>query len=268
MKLVLILAFVLTTGGSCIRTQAAVPVNDASILSRRSETAARTVDIRTRLGGIQSSRQGIDCAVRTPRKAGEVKPASRPADPDSGRAALERANPDIDTSPAFPPSAGTGAGAAQRTLLEGTGKVVGAMVASQGAVSPGRQAFQAMGREVGSDGTAMEAFDRNSAVRLQGGLTFNEVIQAASLFAQALNLDNLNTATLVSRGSAGLVVASPPPPGGPAAVCPAGTSGGGTAASPCISEGCSTTGYGSVPAPGCVRRRYTDSAGNLSLIHI
>ena len=91
----------------------------------------------------------------------------------------------------------------------------------------------------------MEAMDRNSAIRTQTGLTFNEAIHGVSFLTQAFNLPNLAAASMSSQGTRGVTL--PTSARGQARprqtinLCPAGMTGEGTAASPCVAAGCSTT---------------------------
>lgn len=238
---------------------AAVPVSDSPILSQRSEDKADKVQIKLIQEDTKSATQGVNCSVTTPKKAQNVKSPKASVDPASGQASLEQANPDIEGSSAFA-STGSGSGAVggnagERSLLDSTGQVLGGMNGSMSTVAPNKQVFETMGQDIGTDKTVMEAFDRNSAIRAQGGLTFNEVIQATGFFAQAFNVRNIGTATLTSRGSSGLVVPTPPPPGsGGSTSCPGGSSGVGTAGNPC----CSSTDS------GCTAPRSTDTVENVS----
>lgn len=245
---------------------AAVPVSDSPILSQRSEDKADKVQIKLIQEDTKSATQGVNCSVTTPKKAQNVTSPKPSVDPASGRASLEQANPDIKGSSAFA-STGSGSGAVggnagERGQLDITGQVLGGMNASMSTVAPNKQSFETMGQDIGTDKTVMEAFDRNSAIRAQGGLTFNEVIQATGFFAQAFNVRNIGTATLTSRGSSGLVVptpASPPPGSGPppgsvgSTSCP-GAMSGGTVGNPC----CPSTDS------ACTAPRTTDTVENVS----
>ncbi|MER9058317.1 hypothetical protein [Mesorhizobium sp. M0910] len=240
---------------------AAVPVSDSSILSQRSEDKADKVQIKLIQEDTKSATQGVKCSVTTPKKAQNVTSPKASVDPASDRASLEQVNPDIKGSSAFA-STGSGSGAVggnagERSLLDSTGQVVGGMNGSMSTVAPNKQVFETMGQDIGTDKTVMEAFDRNSGIRAQGGLTFNEVIQATGFFAQAFNVRNIGTATLTSRGSSGLVVPIPqpaPPASSGSTSCPAGTSGGGTVGNPC----CSSTDS------ACTAPRTTDTVENVS----
>lgn len=258
---------------------AAVPVNDGAILDRRSDDAAKKVEIKLISDQVKNQRRGIDCSTRTPGKADDVKSPTKAPEPARGTSTLEKADPTIRTSPAFAAPRGTGSvtpgqgaegdwTAAPRADREQTSRVLGGIETVQETIQPNRQVFQTMSQGIGRDGTLMEAMDRNSAVRTQTGLTFNQALQGVAYLAQAFNLGNLANAGMTSQATRGLTV--PVPTNGPVGLpqtiglCPAGMTGQGTAASPCVSSACSTTAYGTAPAPGCVTRRATDTAGNVS----
>lgn len=258
---------------------AAVPVNDGAILDRRTDDAAKKVEIKLITGRTQTYAQGINCSVTKPKKDNAVKSPTQNPDAGRGAATLDQADPTIKTSPAFakPTTTGTtGTGsqpaadwtAAPRADREGTGQVIGGMETVQASIQPNRQVFERMGREIGSDDTLMEALDRNSAIRTQTGLTFNETIHGVSFLTQAFNLPNLATASMTSQGTRGFTLPTSADrqtrPPQTISLCPAGMTGEGTAANPCVTTGCSTTSYGTIPAASCVARRYNDTAANVS----
>ena len=132
--------------------------------------------------------------IRDRKKDNAVTSPTQKPDAGRGAATLDKADPTIRTSPAFTKpttteSTGTGSQpaadwtAAPRADREGTGQVIGGMETVQASIQPNRQVFERMGREVGSDGTLMEAMDRNSAIRTQTGLTFNETIHGVSFLS-------------------------------------------------------------------------------------
>lgn len=278
------LALALVAAAAFGSAEAAVPVNDGALLNRRAEDSAKKVEIKTIQDQVKNYTKGIDCSVRTPGKASDVTSPTKAPDAAKGAATLDKADPTIRTSPAFTaPAAPSGTGsvtpgqgaqgdwtAAPRAERTQTQQVIGGVETVQEQIQPNRQVFERMGRQVGIDGTLMEAMDRNSAIRTQTGLTFNQAIQGVSYLTQAFNLPNLAAAAMMSQGTRGLVV--PLPSGGPVlppqtiSVCPAGMTGQGTATSPCVAAACSTTAYGTTPAPGCVSRRYVDATGNVSFM--
>lgn len=274
-------ALVLLATGLASPTLAAVPVNDGAILGRRTDESAKKVEIKLITGKTQTYTQGINCSLTKPKKDNAVTSPTRKPDATAGATTLERADPTIRTSAAFTKpttTASTGTEpqgtadwtAGPRADREGTGQVIGGMETVQASIQPNRQVFERMGRDVGSDGTLMEAMDRNSAIRTQTGLTFNEAIHGVSFLTQAFNLANLATASMTSQGTRGVTLPTSTdgqgPPQPTIRLCSAGMTGEGTAASPCVAAGCSTTPYGTTPAPGCVARRYNDTSGNVSFV--
>lgn len=276
-RLTLVLAVL---GGLITAVEAAVPVSDGSLLNERREDST----VRIRLQDVQrntsTSTRGIRCSVTTPGRSGSVSNPTQAPQAARGRAAIDGANPTVGTSPAFAPAqtqpSGSGvpvpeprATAGNRADLDGGSQIAGGIIASEEATTRNRQTFQTLQQPIGTDGTLMEALDRNSGIRAQAGMTFNGAIQSTANLAAAYNLMNLATAALMSQAGRGLEVPAAPvsrPPLQPAAMCPAGTTGQGTAQSPCTSAACSTTGYGATPAPGCVGRRFTDTAGNVGFM--
>jgi hypothetical protein len=273
------LALALMVAGFAGSAFAAVPVNDGAILDQRTTESAKKVEIKLITGKTQTFTRGINCSVTKPKKDNAVASPTQKPDAARGAATLERADPTIKTSPAFAKPTTTGSTstgsqgatdwtAGPRADREGTGQVIGGMETVQASIQPNRQIFERMGREVGSDGTLMEALDRNSAIRTQTGLTFNEAIHGMSFLTQAFNLPNLANASMTSQGTRGVALPmsngrqSRPP--ATMSLCPTGSSGEGTAASPCVASGCSTPSLGTISAPGCVSHRYVDTVGNVS----
>jgi hypothetical protein len=142
-----------------------------------------------------------------------------------------------------------------------TGKVIAGVEATQGTVQATQGAYRARSGEVGSTKTVMEAFDQNTSIRIQNGMSWNQTIATANLLVQALNALNLANQSDTSQGARVLV--GPRPPLLPGRTCPAGMTGTGTAADPCRPSQCSTTPSGTPADPGCIVRRYVDSDGNV-----
>lgn len=262
-------------------TEAAVPVNDGAILNKRTDEAGKKVEIKTITDQVKNYTQGIGCAATTPGQAKDVKSPTTTPDAGRGAATLDKADPTIASSPAFKPPTGGGTGtagqggqgdwtAAPRAERAQTGQVIGGMETIQQQIQPNKQVFESMSKSIGQDGTIMESMDRNSALRSQTGLTFNQAIQGVSYLTQAWNLANLATSGLTSQASRGVTFTLPAGTGRPPVqtiyVCPAGTSGQGTAGSPCISTACAPNSQGLVTEPGCVARRTTDTIGNVGFL--
>lgn len=255
---------------------AAVPVNDGSLLAKRTEDSSVKVQIKGIRDQVSKSVGGIHCSYTTPKRDSSVQNPTKAIDRESGASAIRNADPTMASGPAFSAGASGSAGsgraasggggiAGNKAQLDQTGSVAGGIMTSQDSAASNKAVWASMSQGIGSDSTLMESMDRNSALRTQGGLTFNQALQAASLLAQAYNVVNIGTMTLASQGSHALAV--PTPPGISAstrAACPAGMTGDGTRVSPCVAAACSTTGFGPVPAPGCVIQRFTDPNGVVS----
>ena len=149
------------------------------------------------------------------------------------------------------------------TQYEGsqTASVGAGVVANQSAIQSGNSDYTSKSGQVGSSLTVMAAFDANTGIRTQNGVTFNTVIGSANLLVQALNLINLATVNQSSQ-SGGALTYPVPTTTRPSPICPAGSQGLGTIASPCVGTNstCLTAG---APANACVERRYIDTYGNV-----
>mgnify|MGYP001206696460 CR=1 FL=1 len=276
-RLILVVAAI---GGLMTVAEAAVPISDGALLNERREDST----VRVRLQDVQrntsTATRGIRCSVTTPGRSGSVSNPTQAPQAVRGRTAIDGANPTVGTSPAFAPAPTTPSGsgvpvpepratAGNRADLDGSSQVAGGIIAGEEAVRRNRQTFETLQQPIGTDGTLMEALDRNSGIRTQAGMSFNQAIQSTANLTAAYNLMNLATAALMSQTGRGLDVPAAPPSRQmqqPGPLCPAGTTGQGTAQSPCVSAACSTTAYGTAPAPGCVGRRFIDTAGNVGVV--
>jgi hypothetical protein len=163
--------------------------------------------------------------------------------------------------PAAPQPGTTGGTLSEQQLGSETGKVISGVEAAQGTVQATEHAYRARSGEVGSTKTVMEAFDQNTSIRVQNGMSWNQTIATTNLLVQALNALNLANQSETSQGARVLV--GPQPPVLPGRTCPAGMTGSGTSADPCRPSQCSTTPSGTPVDPACIVRRYTDSHGNV-----
>ena len=250
--------------GSTTLARADVPTRDDTNLGKRTEIQGTVAKVKLIQSSTQKSTKGVNCSVTTPKKADVKDPRQTPG---SGTAKVQGFAPQLGAKPFDGVGAGTGVvsqngSTGDKQLYTGSSDVVGGVDASQTTVTTNKSTYQTLSGQIGSTGTLMEAMDQNSAIHAQNGLSFNSAIQAANLFVMAYNLVNLSQASDMSQAGSTLVVppiTQPVPPH----LCPRGTSGQGTAASPCVSQICSTTTYGTTPDPACVTRRYTDTAGNI-----
>ncbi|MCZ8350276.1 MAG: hypothetical protein O9352_10165 [Rhizobium sp.] len=253
-RLLLILTLALFLGSHAL---AAVPTHDAAILERRAQQSGHKAELKTILLDHKKKREGINCAV-TKGGRGNVQNPESPANPATGSNAVQRYAPGAPTAPL--PGA-TGGTLSEQQLGSETGKVISGVEATQGTVQATTEAYRARSGEVGSAKTVMEAFDQNSSIRIQNGMSWNQTIATANLLVQALNALNLANQSDASQGARVLV--GPRPPLLPGRTCPTGMTGTGTAADPCRPSQCSTTPSGTPADPGCIVRRYVDSDGNV-----
>jgi hypothetical protein len=254
MTRLLILTSALVLGSHAL---AAVPTRDAAILERRAQESGHKTQLKTILLDHKRKREGINCAV-TKGGRGNVQNPESPANPATGSNAVQRYAPD---APAAPLPGATGGTLSEQQLGSETGKVISGVEATQGTVQATQGAYRARSGEVGSAKTVMEAFDQNTSIRVQNGMSWNQTIATTNLLVQALNALNLANQSDTSQGARVLV--GPQPPVLPGRTCPAGMTGSGTSADPCRPSQCSTTPSGTPADPACIVRRYTDSHGNV-----
>lgn len=232
---------------------AAVPVNDAAQLERKSVTSGTTLEMKSVLTQQNQKRAGVKCAVTTGKKGSVQNPSTEP-NAATGSNAVRPYGPDL---PAQPQQGATGGTLNEQTLGATAGKTVAGVDASQSGVAATGDAYRARSGETGRAGTVMQAFDENSSIRIQNGMTWNQTMNAVNLWVQALNALNLAAQSDTSQGAGAVNPLTPPTPPGP--TCPSGYTGTGTAADPCRPPGCAAT----VTDGSCVIRRYVDSNGNV-----
>ena len=231
----------------------AVPVNDAAQLERRAETSGKTLELKSVLTQQNQKRAGVKCAVTTGKKGSVQNPATEP-NATTGSNAVRPYGPDL---PATPQQGATGGTLNEQTLGATAGKTVAGVDASQSGVAATGDAYRARQGETGRAGTVMQAFDENSSIRVQNGMTWNQTMNAMNLWVQALNALNLASQSDMSQGAGAVNPLTPPAPA--PATCPAGYTGTGTAPDPCRPPGCAAT----VTDGSCVIRRYVDANGNV-----
>jgi len=232
---------------------AAVPVNDAAQLERKSVTSGTTLEMKSVLTQQNQKRAGVKCAVTTGKK-GSVQNPSRESNAATGSNAVKPYGPDL---PAQPQQGATGGTLNEQTLGATAGKTVAGVDASQGTVGATGDAYRARSGETGRAGTVMQAFDENSSIRVQNGMTWTQATNAVNLWVQALNALNVAAQSDMSQGAGAVNPLTPPAP--TPAMCPTGYTGTGTAADPCRPPGCAAT----VTDGSCVIRRYVDANGNV-----
>lgn len=237
-----------------------VPVNDAALLTKQSQTAG----IKVKLVPIKTQRKnasnGVKCAVTSGKKANVSNPNVQPQSGDGARK-VQSYSPGSSVTPDI---RAKGATLSNQTLFQSAGKVVGGLDASRSTLQAARNVFRTAGQQAGTGETVMAALDMNSAARIQNNLAWNEAINSANLWVTALNAFNLARNGDGSRAAGGMRASGAirPTPAGP--VCPTGTTGSGTALDPCrTTASCHLGGTGTSGDPTCVTPRYVDTAGNV-----
>ena len=231
----------------------AVPVNDAAQLERKAETSGKTLELKSVLSQQNQKRAGVKCAVTTGKKGSVQNPATEP-NAATGSNAVKPYGPNL---PSVPEQGATGGALNEQTLGATAGKTVAGVDASQGTVAATGDAYRARQGETGRAGTVMQAFDENSSIRVQNGMTWNQATNAVNLWVQALNALNLASQSDMSQGAGAVNPLTPPAPA--PATCPTGYTGTGTAVDPCRPPGCAAT----VTDGSCIIRRYVDANGNV-----
>lgn len=240
--------------------QANVPVNDAAILERKAQESTHKVELKSVLLDHKKKREGIKCAV-TKSGRGNVLNPEHQANPATGSDAVENYAPGLPTTPQQGVTGGT---LNEQQLGSEASKVVSGVEATQGTITQTGEAYRARSSEVGSTQTVTEALDQNSSIRIQNGMTWNQVIASTNLLVQALNALNLANQSDASQAATTLVGPTDPrPPTPPGRACPTGYIGSGSTRDPCRPSVCSTTPSGTTPEQACVARRYVDSDGNV-----
>lgn len=234
-----------------------VPVNDAALLTKQSQTAA----IKVKLVPIKTQRKnasnGVRCAVTTGKRANVSNPTVQPQAGDGARK-VQSYSPENSVTP---DGRAQGARLSNQTLFQSAGKVVGGLDASRSTLQAARSGFRTAGQQAGTGETVMAALDINSAARIRNNLAWNEAINATNLWVMALNALNLARNGDVSRAAGGMRASGATPRD---RVCPTGTTGSGTALDPCrTTASCRLGGTEPSGDPACVTPRYRDTAGNV-----
>lgn len=263
---VLTVMAVLVSAGSA--ASAAVPTRDQAILNQRTETSTvkvRLLDTTKRTG---TNAKGIRCATTTGQR-GTTRDTTIALTPNGGDARVRQFDPGIQRAPdtTSNPPINPGRNAQQRALMDGTSTVVGGVDVTAAIIPDTQAQYRQLGQGVGTAPTVMGAFDQNSAVRVQNGITWNQTTQSANLLVQALNTANLFNVGQLSASAGGMATGLPTPSPTGGGMCAAGFVGRGTADDPCrpATTVCSTTPPGVAPDPACVSQRYVDRSGNVAV---
>ncbi len=249
--------------GSCLwagSAAASIPTIDAAQLTQHARTSSSTVQLVPIEGKRKDASQGVHCAVTTGKKAGVTDPMV-PPQTGAGSRMIQSYAPDM---PAGLVAGAQGATLNSQTLLKSTGDVAAGVDAGHATTAAALSVFQTASRQVGTATTVMAALDMNSASRLQNGLAWNSVTDAANLWVQALNALNLAATSDASRAAMAMRTTVTTAPSTLVGVCPVGLLGTGTAADPCRSATCSSS---SPAAATCVSSSVTDG-GNVVFVMV
>ena len=241
--------FAASSGGAA---HADIPTNDAAQLDQHTTTSNTEIKLVPVTTDHAKARSGIHCASTTGQK-GAVKNTAVAPNSATGAAAVN------SSAPSFPTAMQSGtSGAPLGEQYDGsqTAAVAAGVAGGQQSATGGNSNYASQTSQVGNSPTVMAAWDANSSARTQNGITFDSVIETASLIAQAYNLANMASVEQMSQAG-GTLGYSPVQPVWPR--CRAGTAGQGTLASPCVK----TASTCSVVSSSCVESRYIDSYGNV-----
>jgi len=237
-----------------------VPVNDAALLTKQSETAGTTVKLVSIKTKRKDANSGVKCAVTTGKKANVTNPNVQPQSGDGARR-VQSYSPESSVTP---DAGAKGAALSNQTLFQSAGTVVGGLDASRSTLQAAQSGFRTAGQQAGTGETVMAALDMNSAARTQNNLAWNEAINSTNLWVTALNALNLARNSDGSRAAGGMRAGGAVRPTSPSTVCPTGTTGSGTAPDPCRTTPSCQPGETRTSAdPACTSPRYVDTAGNV-----
>lgn len=254
------LVIALVTSLAAAPALANVPVNDAALLTKQSETGGTTVKLVPITSQRKEANKGVKCALTTGKKANLTNPAVQPQSGDGARK-IQAYSPQSSVTPA---AGAKGAALNNQTLFQSAGNVVGGLDASRSTLQAAQNSFRATGQQVGATDTVMAALDANSAARIQNNLAWNEAINSATLWVTALNALNLARSSDGSRAAGGMRAGGATRSASTETICPTGTTGSGIAPDPCRTpSSCRLPEAGTSENPACVTPRYVDAAGNV-----
>ena len=240
----------------CTPVRADIPTIDAAQLDQHANTANTKVKLVPVVTNHATARQGVHCATTTGQK-GTVANTAAPANAAVGQNAVQ------SSAPGTPTTVTTGAAGASLGVQDQgrqTAAVAAGAAGSQQTVSNGSSVLSQQGATVGTAPTVMGAWDANSIARTQQATTFNNVIAAVTMLAQAYNVANLARVEIASQSGASLNYPTlSPTTGATASQCPTGATGAGTSSSPCTTKSSNCTAASAT----CLVERTVDSLGNV-----
>lgn len=223
---------------SAVSAEAAIPVIDKAILTKKSRTQSVTLETADKQKSTKKNTEGIDCAVHEgDKKSGAKEGRKRGIAPtDDHKPFGEFKGPDA-LEKGF------------ADLKDKSFGLVGEGTATQQGIVENLKLFEKLVEEIGQTRTVKGAYDQNSIVATQNGLAMNNVVLAANMFTEAFNL--VNQLRIMDESSLGKITSGDTGLGQPPYHCSEGTTGRGTKARPCISLACTVSSAGGSYPEGC-----------------
>ena len=237
--------------------QAAIPVIDNEILTKKSNTQGSTTKTVPVQDGTKSNTSGIDCATHKGNAKATSKKQAKAEGADIGRQVVKLFGGDPTAQ-----QSGSNIGSALGALLsDQTGQVVGSQIGIEDLLKLQLAMYQTLSQNIGKTDTVKGSYDQNSIIAVQNGMAWNNDIDTANALVQALNLANTNNVSLTSAASG--ATSWPKPVTTTAALCIGGTSGQGTQNAPCATSSCLSAGGQATGDAGCITSRFRDSYDNV-----
>lgn len=218
--------------------EAAIPVIDKAILTKKSRTQSVTADTADDQKKTKKTTEGIDCAVHEGDKKSGAKEGRK-----RGIAPTEDLKPFGEFK---------GPDALEKGFADHRDKsfgLVGEGTATQQGIAENLKLYEKLVEDIGQTKTVKGAYDQNSIVATQNGLGLNNVVFAANMFTEAFNL--VNQLRIMDESSLGKITSGDTGLGVPPYQCSDGTQGRGTQSRPCISFACRVASAGSNYPEGC-----------------
>lgn len=239
--------------------RADVPVDDASQLTQNTQTASRTTDTVPVQQDHNKGQGGINCATHTGQQ-GTTKNNTRQPDYATAAKAVQQYDPQASRAPANPTTA---PGVASQDLEQTARGVVAANVGTQSTITANGPTYHEASSYVGTSSTIMAGYDQNSSLGAQNGISWNQILQTATMLVSAYNAMNVSKNAELSQAARAMMFLpwGTGPGAAPAdAVCGPGYTGAGTIASPCVAANGACQ---SLQDGGCWQYRTFDSLGKV-----
>jgi hypothetical protein len=221
-----------------LSVEAAIPVIDREILTKKSRTKSVTKETSDTQKNTRKNADGIDCAVHEGDKKSDVKEGRK-----RGLAPTDQ----LDQFGEYEGPESLEKGFSDHR--EKSFGIVGEGTATQDGIAENLKLFQKLTEEIGGTKTIKGAYDQNSIVATQNGLAMNNVVMAANMFAEAYNL--VNQLRIMDESGLGKMTSGDTGLGDTPYQCSDGTAGRGSQNRPCISFACSISNGSDQYPQGC-----------------